>query len=108
MVECQSCSHFKSIFRSSRHAQDERLNVTWKIYPVQVLLSQQSPATHPSRSEVPFPLWVDRLFEALSVVSSAEVRTQQLLVPARDTQPLRGAEQHTGAVRGAESRHIRH
>lgn len=106
--ECQSCSHFKSIFRSSRHAQDGRLNVTGRIYPVQVLLSQQSLAAHHSRSEVPFPLWVDRLFEALSVVSSAEVRTRQLLVPARDTQPLKGAEQHTGAVRGAESRHIRH
>lgn len=82
--------------------------MTGRIYPVQVLFSQQSPATHHSRSEVPAPLWVDRLFEARSVGASAKLRKRQLLVPARDTQPAKGVEQHAGAVRGAESRHNHH
>lgn len=82
--------------------------MTGRFYPVQVLFSQQSPATHHSRSEVPAPLWVDRLFEARSVGASAKLRKRQLLVPARDTQPAKGAEQHAGAVRGAESSHYHH
>lgn len=64
--------------------------------------SQQSPDTHHSRTAASLSsFWADRLSEAHSVVSSAQLRRRQRLVTAKEE----GAEQRAGAVRGAESRH---
>ncbi len=98
--------HIHTHTHTHTHTHNEQLNVTGRFYPIEVLFSQQSPATHHSRTEVPAPLWVDRLSDAHSVVSSAKLRRRQLLVAARDTQPVKGAGQDAGAVRGAESRWI--
>lgn len=91
---CHSSSRYWSISQSSVLAEDTHALRAQHSEPFSApgegLIPSKSPASHHSRTEVPSPHWVDRLFEAPSVVSGAKLTPPQLLVAARATHGAEG------------------